>query len=38
VNNLPPDTSYYGGGLYDAPEGLNERNKTVIQLYQEGGE
>ena len=38
VNDLPPDTSYYGGGLYDAPDGLNERTKTVIQLYQEAGQ
>jgi len=33
ANNLAPDTHYVGDGLYDAPEGLNEHTKTVIQLY-----
>lgn len=35
---LPADTDGYGGGLYDAPEGLNQYTKTVIQLYREGNE
>jgi Fe-S-cluster-containing dehydrogenase component len=30
---LPADTKHYGEGLYDAPEGLNERTKNVIALY-----
>jgi len=30
---LPADTRHYGDGLYDAPEGLNEFTKNVIQLY-----
>jgi Fe-S-cluster-containing dehydrogenase component len=38
ANNLPADTRGYGKGLYDAPEGLNEFTKNVIQLYEEGGD
>lgn len=38
ANGLPADTTTYGDGLYDAPTGLNERTKTVIQLYKEGNE
>ena len=35
---LPPDVDGYGAGLYDAPEGLNEYTKNVIQLYKDGSE
>lgn len=35
ANGLTPDTHYLGNGLYDAPEGLNEHTKTVIQLYKD---
>jgi Fe-S-cluster-containing dehydrogenase component len=35
ANNLPPDTDGYGGGLYDAPESLNEYTYNVIQLYKD---
>jgi len=38
ANGMPPDVDGYGGGLYDAPEGLNEFTKNVIQLYQDGGQ
>ena len=38
VNNLPPDTDGYGGGLYDAPESLNGSTKNVIQLYKASDE
>lgn len=34
ANGLPPDTTGYGGGLYDAPQGLDELTKNVIQLAQ----
>lgn len=34
ANGMPADTDGYGGGLYDAPEGLNESTRNVIQLYQ----
>lgn len=37
-NNLPADTHGYGDGLYDAPEGLNQYTKNVIQLYKDGDE
>ncbi|HKB81237.1 MAG TPA: hydrogenase 2 operon protein HybA [Thermoanaerobaculia bacterium] len=37
-NDLPADTRGYGKGLYDAPEGLNEFTKNVIQLYKDAGE
>jgi len=35
VNGLAADVDGYGGGLYDAPEGLNEFTKNVIQLYRD---
>lgn len=38
ANDMPADVDGYGGGLYDAPEGLNEYTRNVIQLYQEGDE
>jgi len=38
ANDMPPDVDGYGGGLYDAPEGLNEYTKNVIALYREGSE
>jgi Fe-S-cluster-containing dehydrogenase component len=38
ANDLAPDTHYVGDGLYDAPEGLNEHTKTVIQLYKDDDE
>lgn len=38
ANGMPPDTDGYGGGLYDAPEGLNESTRNVIALYKEGEE
>ena len=38
ANGMPADTDGYGGGLYDAPEGLNETTRNVIQLYQGEGE
>jgi Fe-S-cluster-containing dehydrogenase component len=34
VNNLTPDTTGYGEGLYDSPTSLNEYTKNIIQLYQ----
>jgi formate dehydrogenase iron-sulfur subunit len=37
-SKLPADVDGYGGGLYDAPEGLNEYTKNVIQLYSDGKE
>src|SRR6185503_13043073 len=38
ANEMPPDVDGYGGGLYDAPEGLNEYTRNVIQLYRDGDE
>lgn len=39
ANGMPADTDNYGGGLYDAPDDLNESTRNVIQLYQgEDGE
>jgi len=38
ANNMPPDTTGYGSGLYDAPDSLNQYTKNVIQLYKDGGE
>ncbi len=38
ANNTPADVDGYGGGLYDAPEGLNEFTKNVIQLAKSGNE
>jgi formate dehydrogenase beta subunit len=36
ANDLPPDTSTYGDGLYDAPADLNEYTKNVIKLFKDG--
>lgn len=36
ANGLAPDTSW-SNGLYQAPLDLNEKTKTVIKLYEEGG-
>ena len=33
ANAMPADVDGSGAGLYDAPEGLNEYTKNVIQLY-----
>jgi formate dehydrogenase beta subunit len=38
ANGLPPDTTGYGDGLYDAPQALNASTKNIIQLYEEGNE
>jgi formate dehydrogenase beta subunit len=38
ANELPADVSTYGGGLYDAPDGLNEYSKSIIQLHRNGDE
>lgn len=38
ANGMAPDVDGYGGGLYDAPEGLNEYTRNVIQLYRDGDE
>jgi len=38
IGGLPADVDGYGGGLYDAPESLNEYTRNVIQLYKDGGE
>ncbi len=38
VGNLPADVDGYGGGLYDAPESLNESTRNIIQLYKEDGQ
>lgn len=35
ANGMPADVDGYGGGLYDAPEGLNQYTKNVIQLYRD---
>jgi Fe-S-cluster-containing dehydrogenase component len=35
---LPPETSEYGEGLYDAPVRLDEHTRNIIQLYREGNE
>lgn len=35
ANDMPADIDGYGGGLYDAPEGLNEYTRNVIQLYRD---
>lgn len=37
ANGMPADVDGYGGGLYDAPEGLNEYTRNVIQLYRDDG-
>lgn len=36
ANGMPADTDGYGGGLYDAPEGLNDHTRNVIQLRARG--
>lgn len=36
AGGLAPDVDGYGGGLYDAPEALNEYSRTVIQLAKSG--
>ncbi len=36
ANGLPPSTSGYGAGLYDAPEVLDGQTKNIIKLYKEG--
>jgi Fe-S-cluster-containing dehydrogenase component len=38
ANGLPSDTAGSPGGLYDAPVDLSARAKSVIKLYDEGGE
>jgi len=38
ANEMPPDVDGYGEGLYDAPEGLNEFTKNVMQLYRHDDE
>jgi formate dehydrogenase beta subunit len=38
INKLEADVDGYGDGLYDAPEGLNEYTKNVIQLAKDGDE
>src|SRR5688572_20849844 len=35
ANGMTADLDGFGGGLYDAPEGLNEFTKNVIQLYRD---
>jgi Fe-S-cluster-containing dehydrogenase component len=38
ANETQADTSHFGGGLYDAPDGLNENTKNVIALYKDDDE
>lgn len=38
AGNLPADVDGYGQGLYDAPEGLNEYTRNVIQLAESGAD
>ncbi len=38
ANELPPDATAMLGAVYDAPADLNATTKTVIQLYQGGGQ
>lgn len=38
ANGVQPDTGDYGGGLWDAPLGLNAQTKNVIQLYDKAGQ
>lgn len=35
ANDMAPDDRVYGGGLYDAPDDLNDRTKNVIKLYRD---
>ena len=37
-NKLTADTRWYGKGIYDAPDGLSQYTKNVIQLYDDGSE
>lgn len=37
ANKMEADVDGYGGGIYDAPEGLNEYTKNVIALYRDDG-
>jgi Fe-S-cluster-containing dehydrogenase component len=34
ANGMAADVDGYGGGLYDAPESLNDSTRNIIQLYQ----
>jgi Fe-S-cluster-containing dehydrogenase component len=36
AGGLPADIDGYGGGLYDAPEALNESTRNIIQLARSG--
>src|SRR5512140_1854670 len=38
AQKMTADVDGYGGGLYDAPEGLNEFTKNIIQLAKSGNE
>jgi formate dehydrogenase beta subunit len=38
VGDLPADVDGYGGGLYDAPEDLNESTRNIIKLVKDGDE
>ncbi len=38
ANGLPPETPEWTEGLWDAPPGLDEYTKNIIQLYREGDE
>lgn len=38
ANDLPPETPEWTEGLWDAPPGLDEYTKNVIQLYRDGEE
>jgi Fe-S-cluster-containing dehydrogenase component len=38
ANQMAADVDGYGGGIYDAPEGLNEYTRNVIQLERDGDE
>ena len=35
ANDMPADTRGYGSGLYDAPEGLNETTRNIIQVWRD---
>lgn len=37
ANDLPPETRRLGGGVYDAPDDLSDRTKTVIRLARRDG-
>jgi Fe-S-cluster-containing dehydrogenase component len=37
-NKLQADTRWYGKGIYDAPDGLSQYTKNVIQLYDDGSD